>query len=577
MKNYFKKIKVFSSAFLPEVHTDGGYGRFRLMLFGAMFLISFIPLIFSTSLSSREHRKLMEIQEKEQLVLSIESARNTIEAFLHELQSMVKFVAEQYSYDELLGQNKASELFAHLKNQYPGFVDMGVIGPNGIQKKYAGPFRLEGYDYSNQDWYMKVLARQVDISDVFMGYRKLPHFVVAVSNKLPGKEEYWVLRLSIDVETLQNYVSTVNTSPSQDIFLVNHQGQLQTKSKIFGGILGTCPFFTHYQKGETVIHYPEYEGKKYLRSYAQVKNSPWIVVIVTEGYMHGEKWSSHRFRVRMIFLGCTIFALIVIIQLVNTITNRLREAEQNRNQAVIEAQYTNKFASIGRLAAGVAHEINNPLAIIDQKAGLMTDLMENSTPFEHKEKLIHSVTGILGAVQRCKVITHRLLGFARRMDVAFEHIDTSDLLKEVLGFLEGEAIYNRIRFEMSFPDKLPMVFSDRGQLQQVFLNIINNAIDAVGKDGLIAISAEPSGREMIDIKIKDSGSGMSHETVKRIFDPFFTTKEAGKGTGLGLSITYGLVKKLGGKISVESKIGEGTVFTVRLPTNDVQNEGNYSG
>ncbi len=577
MNKIFKKIRQFFPVFLSEAHTDGGYGRFRLMLYGAMFLISFTPLILATGLGSREHKKLLQIQEQEQLVSSIEGAQNTIEAFLHELQSMVRFVAGEYSYEELLEQGRVSELFAHLKDQYPGFVDMGVIGPDGIQGKYAGPFRLEGYDYSEQDWYVKVLTRQLYMSDVFMGYRKLPHFVIAVSNKLPGKEEYWVLRLSIDNETLQNYVSTVNTRPHQDIFLVNSQGRLQTKSTIFGDILDICPFFTQYKKGETVVHYSEHEGKKYLRSYVQIKNSPWMVVIVIEGYMYGEKWSSHRYRVRMIFLGCTVLALIVVVQLVNTITNRLREADQNRNQAVIEAQYTNKFASIGRLAAGVAHEINNPLAIIDQKAGLVTDLMATSEEFKHKEKLLHSVDGILDAVQRCKVITHRLLGFARRMDVDFEHIDIRDLIKEVLGFLESEALYNRIRFEMSFDEELPMVFSDRGQLQQIFLNIVNNAIDAVGKDGLVMFFAEPYGGEMIVVRIQDTGPGMSSETVKRIFDPFFTTKEAGKGTGLGLSITYGLVEKLGGKISVESKIGQGTIFSVRLPINDVRNEGNYSG
>lgn len=576
----FTKLKIkpkFFSAFLPGVDSDGGYGRFRLMLYGAMFLISFTPLIIATSLSSREHKKLLEIQEREQLVFSIQGAQNTIEAFIRELQAMVRFVAGQYSYEELLEQDKISELFAHLKTQYPGFVDMGVIDPGGIQIRYAGPFRLEGYDYSDQDWYVNVLARQLYISDVFMGYRKLPHFVIAVSNKLPGKEEYWVLRLSIDYETLQNYVSTFNTSPSQDIFLVNSQGQLQTKSALFGNILSTCPLFDHYKKGQTVVHYAEYEGKIYPRAYVQIKDSPWTVVVVVEGYMYGEKWSSHRFRVQMIFLGCTVLALIVVVQLVNTITSRLREADQKRNQAVIEAQYTNKFASIGRLAAGVAHEINNPLAIIDQKAGLVTDLMQTSEDFSHKEKLLHSIDGILGAVKRCKVITHRLLGFARRMDVAFEHIDIRDLIKEVLGFLESEALYNRIRLEMSFPKELPTVFSDRGQLQQIFLNIINNAIDAVGKDGLIAFSGELDRDAMVNVKIKDSGPGMAPETVKRIFDPFFTTKEAGKGTGLGLSITYGLVKKLGGEISVESAIGQGTTFSVRVPIKDIRNEGNYGG
>ena len=194
----------------------------------------------------------------------------------------------------------------------------------------------------------------------------------------------------------------------------------------------------------------------------------------------------------------------------------------------------------------------------------------------HKEKLIKSIDAILDAVQRCKVITHRLLGFARRMDVAFEHIDISDLLREVLGFLEREALYNRIRFELCFAENLPMVFSDRGQLQQIFLNIINNGIDAIEKDGLITLSTELHNEEIIDVHIKDTGPGMSPEILTRIFDPFFTTKELGKGTGLGLSITYGLAKKLGGNITVESKIGEGTTFTVRLPTNDTRKDGNFN-
>ncbi len=576
MSNYFSKFNHFISNFLDGVDKGENYKHFRLMLYGAMFIIFFVPLLLATGLSSLEHKKLLAVREQEQLKASVEGAQKTIGAFIHELRSVVRFVSREYSYEELLDQNNASELFAHLKNQYPGFVDFGVIGPSGIQKVYAGPFRLEGYDYSEQDWYTKVLVRQLYISDVFMGYRKLPHFVIAVSNKLPGKEEYWVLRLSIDYETLQNYVATVSTSAIQDIFLVNNKGLLQTRSNIFGEILEPCPFYTHYKQGETIANVDEYKGIKYLRSYVQINDSPWMVVMLKESYMHGENWSSFRFRLRMIFFGCTVLALVVIVQLVNTITNRLREADEKQNQALTEAQFTNKFASIGRLAAGVAHEINNPLAIIDQKAGLMTDLLEFSEEFDHKGKLTKSVESILDAVQRCKVITHRLLGFARRMDVTFEHIDISDLLREVLGFLEQEALYNRIRFELSFAENLPMVFSDRGQLQQIFLNIINNAIDAIGKDGLITLSAELYDEENIDVNIQDTGPGMSSEIVKRIFDPFFTTKELGKGTGLGLSITYGLAQKLGGNITVESKVSEGTTFTVRLPINDTRKEGNFN-
>ncbi len=577
MRPFFQKINDFLVSPFQWSERGRRYTRIRLMLYGVMFIIFFSPLIVATGLNISEYKRLLKQEEMEQLLWQTQGAQKTVEAFIHELQSVIKFVSREYSYEDLLEKNAVSELFALLKIQYPGFVDLGVIGPNGIQKRYAGPFRLQGYDYSEQGWYGKVLTRRLFISDVFMGYRKVPHFVLAVSNKLPGKEEYWVLRVSIDDETLQNYVSTINTKASHDIFLTNNQGVLQTKSDIFGEIFEKHPFFVRPKKGAITTRYKTYEGVKYLKSYVHIENSPWILGIIKEGYEYGETWSSFRHRQRLIFLGCTILSLVVIVQLVHVITSRLRESDKKRNIATNEAEHTNKLASIGRLAAGVAHEINNPLAIIDQKAGLMTDLMEFSGDFKHKEKLQKSLDGISNAVERCKVITHRLLGFARRMDVAFEHISINDLLREVLGFLEKEALFSRIRFELSFSEDLPMVFSDRGQLQQIFLNIINNAIDAIGKDGDIMILTSLRDEEVIEVRITDTGPGISPEVKKRIFDPFFTTKGAGEGTGLGLSITYGLAKKLGGNISVESVVGKGTTFKVNLPINDARKEGSFNG
>jgi two-component system NtrC family sensor kinase len=212
----------------------------------------------------------------------------------------------------------------------------------------------------------------------------------------------------------------------------------------------------------------------------------------------------------------------------------------------------------------VAHEINNPLAIIDQKSGLMQDLLGLTEDFKYKDKFYTSIAGIQNGVSRCKVITHRLLGFARRMDVILEEIKLNELIQEVLNFLEKEAMYNRIRMELHFQQDLPTIYCDRGQLQQIFLNIVNNAIDAIGKDGLISIDSRLQGPDVL-VKIKDSGPGIPPNILQHIFDPFFTTKAPGKGTGLGLSITYGLVKKLGGDITVSSEIGKGATFDIRLP------------
>jgi two-component system NtrC family sensor kinase len=227
-------------------------------------------------------------------------------------------------------------------------------------------------------------------------------------------------------------------------------------------------------------------------------------------------------------------------------------------------EYTNKMASIGRLAAGVAHEINNPLAIINEKAGLLKDFATLKPDFNYKEKVLQGVESILKSVDRCSVITHRLLGFAKRMDIITEVIDLELLLKEVTGFLEREANLHNIKINFNFAEDLPCINSDRGQIQQVFLNILTNAYYAVKQGGQIDIYANKLNENEVDISIADTGVGIAEEQLEHIFEPFYTTK--GKyGTGLGLSITYGIVQKLGGSISVKSKLGEGTKFSVHLP------------
>jgi two-component system NtrC family sensor kinase len=157
------------------------------------------------------------------------------------------------------------------------------------------------------------------------------------------------------------------------------------------------------------------------------------------------------------------------------------------------------------------------------------------------------------------------------MDVTIESIDLNDVLREVLSFLEKEALHRNLVLTLELEEVLPSILSDRGQLQQVFLNILNNAFDAVKDGGQVAIKSRECDPDHVEVSISDNGVGMSEETLRHVFEPFFSTKK-GYGTGLGLSITYGIVKKLGGEIKVESKLGEGTLFRVILPKKS-QHEG----
>ncbi|MBI5025898.1 MAG: HAMP domain-containing protein [Nitrospirae bacterium] len=235
-----------------------------------------------------------------------------------------------------------------------------------------------------------------------------------------------------------------------------------------------------------------------------------------------------------------------------------------KQEQLVEAE---KLASLGRIAAGVAHEINNPLAIVNEKAGLMQDILQMSGDFQNKEKFSNLIDGIIGSVNRCRAITHRLLGFARKMDVTIGPMDLNESIKDVKGFLEKEILLKSIRIEMNLMDGLPKINSDKGQIEQVFLNIMKNAIDAVEEGGLIVVSTGIKDENTVQVSIRDNGPGMPKDKLKHIFEPFFTTKGREKGTGLGLFVSYGIMKKLGGGILVESEVDKGTTFIIEIPVN----------
>jgi PAS domain S-box-containing protein len=227
-----------------------------------------------------------------------------------------------------------------------------------------------------------------------------------------------------------------------------------------------------------------------------------------------------------------------------------------------------RLASIGQLSSGIAHEINNPLGVI---LGY-TQLMMRNEPDDSDRR--RDLKTIEKHVRHCKAIVEDLLNFARRSEPKKELVDIHKTIDDVLGFIRQHSGANRIDFLTDYDPRIPAMVLDEKKIRQVLINLLMNARHAVGDAGQIRVATvfSPSPRQ-VTIQVADNGYGIEQQHLQHIFDPFFTTKPTGEGTGLGLSVSYGIVKKHGGEILVESKPGEGSIFTVVLPVLETNSGG----
>ena len=284
------------------------------------------------------------------------------------------------------------------------------------------------------------------------------------------------------------------------------------------------------------------------------------------------------YKIRIGLIGFLIASmagiLFVILGVATYLVNRIYLADQRRVMTLHHVEYSNKMATIGKLAAGIAHEINNPLAIINEKAGLIRDIFSIRERSPVNRKLLGLADSVIESVERCASITRRLLNFMRSENVTVSSLNLEEVIQEVLGFLSKEAEYRGIAVSVHVENDVPLIESDRGRLQEAFLNVINNAFAAMSDGGHLDIVIKREDSQSVSATITDDGCGIPESDLKRVFEPFFSTKALKVGTGLGLSITSGLVQEIGGKISVRSQVTKGTSFTIRLPLHMEKKEGN---
>lgn len=557
-----------------KLKTNPDYHSLIINRISTVVLVSVIPMILASGVIFYQFRTSYHEKVRAHLGTLIKKHKQNIDSFLKEKLSDILFLARKHGFEELSDEQFLKETIEALQTGFDSaFVDIGVIDEKGVQVAYAGPYKLGEAQYSNTKWFQAAMQKEYVISDVFLGLRGLPHFIIAVRREEMGKQ--WILRATIDFAAFNNLVENIRVGETGFAFILNREGKFQTKPPFDIG--PTKKLYMDFLTGENkeeiqIIEKEDDTGHKNIYVAAFLKNGDWLLIYQqrsSDVYRDIQKALKVTFII--ILLG-TLGSITLALVRVKAMANRLAEADREKqlmNAQIVEA---GRLASVGELAAGIAHEINNPVAIMVEEAGWIEDLLEEEELKESKNlgEFRRSLKQIRDQGDRCKSITHKLLSFARKTDSRVQDVQVNDVIEEIVSLSEKRAKYSNVTINTNLQTDLPLVRVSQAELQQVILNLINNALDVMDKKGgtvSIATKLRPGyidhGR--IVIEVADDGPGIPTANLSKIFDPFFTTKPVGKGTGLGLSICYGIINKMGGELVVNSVVDEGTTFRIIIP------------
>ena len=535
--------------------------RFRILT--VLLSASLLPLILLTIGAWLVFGRLLEDKSLEMQRSVVENHARAIDAYLEEKINSLKVLATIHDLKDIANQNFLSRAFKSLNEASEGgFQDIGIIDSKGNHLAYVGPYDLIDRNYYKEEWFNQVMDKGEYISDVFLGFRKVPHCIIAIKSENHG--DPWILRATIDSEKFNSLVRTGILGETGDAFIVNSEGIYQTDSES-GKILTPSQFVPvgHFQGTESRKIMSE--GTLKIRMITWLNKTDWVLVILQDA---AEVWAPVN---RAITKGSAVVLIAMILIIITTfvatnhLTSRIRIANEQREEMHRAFTRSAKLASVGELATGLAHEINNPLAIISSDRTNIQDLIKDvALESDVKKELYESLERFKAQLERCKNITTKMLQFGRKREVNLESIQVNSFLTDIVNMLQRQAGVLNVKMTCEIEEGLPFVLIDPMEFEQVIVNLINNSFQALPNGGNIIIKTKCEDSEVI-LEVRDDGCGILPEIIDRIFEPFFTTKPVGQGTGLGLSVCYGVVESWKGKIEAESAPGKGTTMRIRIP------------
>jgi two-component system NtrC family sensor kinase len=515
---------------------------------------SFIPLVLIGG--GMYYYATSALKEKTLAALRMEviSHKEAIDEFLAERTMHLRVLSANLDLSKLTAPGVLETAFLSLRSPdgRPCFADLGVIDDQGIHLAYVGPYDLISKNYKNAEWFKAVMENNVYVSDVFLGFRDVPHFIIAV--KQVTSRRSWIIRATVDTAYFDSITAEARGKRSMDAFLVNRNGIFQTSPRISGKLMGQSEF-KRLERFEGV-KLEEIQGQ--IRATTWLSKVPWLCVVRIDQDDIFEALQ----RVRRIGIYVFVLGAILIVFTVLLTTNQLVSILEAKRRSIRfldqQLRRTSYMASLMELSHGFFREINDTLANIDIAATWIQDLAVKGDLKEIEKDLDQ----IKSEVSRSRKSIDKFIRFMRPDEPAIIDVNVNELLNDLIEFLGSELRLKKIRVKKDYEDNLPGIRSDHSKLRKVFQNIVLNAMTAVEKDGEISLTTRAV-QNGVAVTIADNGPGIPEENMENIFDPLFTTKP--EGAGLGLSICLNILQRLGGHISVKSEPEKGAVFTVELP------------
>ncbi len=549
--------------------------RLSIKLAIVLITISALPLLLFGLSAYKKH--IDTFQKKAMSNLETIAVQNTliINKYCTDTLNELRLIAASL---KGLDENRTADLIRSIQSQHSAFEEVHIAGMNGKIRHSTGDRQVHS-DVAGQEWFKDVVNGGIFAGDVESGDENdRREFIMAVPIHSLKEQLVGVLMAHIDLTGIAEIMKATPIGSTGEIFLLNDQGVFLTATRVGkvrpGDKIPSGSLSGYYE--ETHKESIDYRGEKVMRVRKNFRNPDWTLIVEQDSAELFDEIRVFR-NISGSFAGLFIILVVAGSYLTSVKISRLLKTKYEREKELeLQLIQKDKLASMGLLTAGIAHELNTPLA----NALLSTQILKEDMRQAHPV-FIETLASIEEEIKRGGTIVRNLLDFSRQSHTDSTVTDINDVLSKLLDIAQKLCSEKRIVVKRTFANRIPLANGNASILHQVFMNIVSNAVEAMESGGTLTVRTRyVEANQKVIAEIGDTGPGIPEENIGDVFDPFFTTKASEDGMGLGLAISYTMIRKMGGDIRVTSSGRKkenglnrptGTIFSVELPAHNGEN------